>query len=383
MRCGLLAVAPLVLVLEACGINTTLKPIPSTEAWPATTKTNLRAGVHYSPQFANQKAVRVAGPHTFTVPIGEQSIRLFNELYSREFETTKPIQAMPPGEGAADGLDVVVAPSLEHFDFRLGLDAESDRYSVAYRNTLYNTKGVPLASWVVFGNARKDFWNPDGLRKWIEDDMNDAAIKFLRGFEREAGPALAAIARKGADRSVGLDAHQVTVTVQRAQLPGLTPEAMAALQEAGVMPLRVTAQNESDRTLIIRASDMRVRLKDGQIVAPSSPSSVLGILEKTSIASGVAAAVFGSAFGLLTGYLEHRSNQEQRELQFKAAGQSMLEDRTLAKGEPQAGIVMFQFAKGQPQDAATLMTWLVDPSAADGVQIILPLSTSPHGAKQP
>ena len=369
-----LALASLVLALEGCGFN--IKPMPSTDAWPATTKTTLRAGVYYSPQFANSKAVRAPANNTLIVPIGEQSVHLFNELYSRVFEATTAIRAIPSGDGATEGLDVLIAPSLEHFDFRTGLDAQSDRYSVAYRNTLYNVHGVPLASWVVFGNARKEYWSSGGLQQWIENDMNDAAVKFLQGFERETGPALAALARKGTDRSVGIDPHQIVLAVRRAELPGLTPEAKAALGEAGVVPLQFTAQNTSDRDLVVRASDMRIRLKDGQVIAPSSPSSVLGLLERASMPAGMVAAplpVFGSAFALLTAYLEHTSKQEERELQFKSVGQSMFEDRTLAKGREQAGIVLFQFAKGQLQENATLMAWVVDPSAAEGVQIVLPL----------
>jgi len=374
VRLSLLVLASFALVLEGC-VNITVEPTPSSEAWPSAAKSPLHAGIYYSPQFANQEAVRAGGASTFTVPIGQSSVHLFDDLYSRVFEKTALIGAIPPGDAAANGLDVLIAPSLEHFDFRLGLDADSERYSVAYRNTLYTKQGVPIASWLVFGNGESNLWDPGGLAKWVEDDMNDAAVKFLRGFQREAGPALAAIAKRGTNPPAGVDPRQVLLTVQRAELPRLNPEAAVALQEAGVVALRVTVQSESERALVVRASDMRVRLRDGQIIAPSSVSSVLGILEQTSQTGGVVGGVFGAPFGVLTAYLQQRSDQEERELQFKAAGQSMFEDRTLGKGKEEGGIVLFQFAKGaQSPEGATLTVWVVDPAAADGVQITLPLS---------
>jgi hypothetical protein len=372
-RCSFAVLAFLVLVLDGCAH--TITPAPSPEAWPSAVKSPLHAGVYYSPQFSNQETTRASGPHTFTVPIGKQSVRLCDDLFSRVFEGTTSIQAIPPEDATAKGLDVLIAPSLEHFDFRTGFDAYSDRYSVAYRFTLYTLRGVPVASWLVFGNVESNLWDPGGAGKWIEDDMNDAALKFLRGFQGSAGSALTAMTRSSANQPVPVDPGQVTLTVQRAQLPGLDPKVVTTLQEAGVVALRVTARNESGRDLVVRASDMRVRLRDGQIVFPSSVSSVLGILEEASQAGVLVGGLVGAPFGVLTIYLNQRSDNEQRELRFKAAGQAMFEDRVLGKDKEASGLVLFQFAKGADYaEGATLTAWWVDPAAADGVQIALPLS---------
>ena len=167
-----------ILLLSSCTFTHRINPIPKTDAWPPTTKVSAHGGIYYSPQFANQEYSRATGPHIWMVPLGASSIRLFDEIFPRVFEKTSRVSKLSGDELSAEGIGVVVKPSLEHFDFRTGMDADSDRYSVSYRTTLYSTQGVPVASWVVTGNAKsKTMWT---IESQIEDDMNDAAVKFLQ-----------------------------------------------------------------------------------------------------------------------------------------------------------------------------------------------------------
>jgi hypothetical protein len=346
------------------------------DALPAVTKSPVHAGVYYSPQFANQQDVRTGGPNTFIVGTGPASVRLFDDLYSRVFEKVSQVSTLSQNELRAQGIEVVVAPSLEHFAFRLGWDTDSDRYSVSYRTTLYTIQGVPVASWIVLGNAPSRTMG--SVQIWIEDDMKDAATKFLQSFEREAGPALTAIAKIQGSPAVPLDTGDVALTAGRTQLPGLDPKALALLQESGVIPVRVTAQSKAEGEFVMRASDMRLRLQDGRVIEPSSVSAVLGILEQTSQTGGVVAAAVGAPLGVLTTVLQERSKQGERELQFKAGGQSLFEDRTLKGEKEEAGIVLFRLPKDvKSADGAILTAWVVDPTAARGAQTEVRLAIAP------
>jgi hypothetical protein len=366
----------LVALLSGCGITNRVKPTPSMDALPAVTKSSVHAAVYYSPQFANQEDVRTGGPNTFIVGTGPASVRLFDDLYSRVFEKASRVSNLSPDELTSQGIEVVVAPSLEHFGFRLGWDTDSDRYSVSYRTTLYTIQGVPVASWIVLGNAPSRTMG--SIQIWIEDDMKDAATKFLQSFEREAGPALAAIAKVHGSPAVPLDAGNVALTAGRTQLPGLEPKALALLQESGVIPVRVTAQSKAEGELVVRASDMRLRLQDGRVIEPSSVSAVLGILEQTSQTGSAVAAAVGAPLGVLTMFLQDRSKQGERELQFKASGQSLFEDRILKKEKEEAGIVLFRLPKDvKSAEGATLTAWVVDPASARGAHIEVPLSITP------
>lgn len=367
------AVAVLVItLLFGCTFTHRLNPTPQGDAWPPTTKISVHAGVYYSPQFADQEYARITGSHIWTVPIGANSVRLFDEILPRVFEKTSRVSKLSGEELSAQGVGVVVAPSLEHFDFRTGMDADSDRYNVSYRTTLYTARGVPVASWVVTGNAiSKTMWTIENL---IKDDMNDAAVKFLQRFEHNAGHALTAIAKNSGGQTISLDLRNVALTARRTELPGFDPKLAAALQEGGVVILQITVQSEIEGGLVVRASDMRLRLKEGQIIEPSSLSSVLSILERTSQTGGGVAAAIGAPFGVLVTYLQQRSNQSERELQFRSLALSLFEDRTLSKGEKETGIVLFRLPKAMnAAKGATLMAWVVDPTSAEGSQIDVPL----------
>jgi hypothetical protein len=366
----------LIALLSGCGITNRVKPTPSMDALPAVTKSPVHAGVYYSPQFVNQEDVRTGGPNTFIVGTGPASVRLFDDLYPRVFEKVSRVSNLSPDELTSQGIEVVVAPSLEHFGFRLGLDTDSDRYSVSYRTTLYTIQGVPVASWIVLGNAPSRTMG--SVQIWIEDDMKDAATKFLQSFEREAGPTLTAIAKIQGSPAVPLDVGNVILTAGRTQLPGLDPKALALLQESGVIPIRVTAQSKAEGDFVVRASDMRLRLQDGQVIEPSSVSTVLGALEQTSQTGVLVGAAVGTPLGLLTMFSQERSKQSERELQFKAGGQSLFEVRTLNKDKEEAGIVLFRLPKGvKSEEGATLTAWVVDPTSARGAQTEVRLAIAP------
>lgn len=369
-----LAVAVLAIaLLSACTPTYRVNPEPRTDGLLSTTKKPLHAGVYYSPQFANHERARVAfGSDTWIAAIGPASVKLFDELIPRVFEKTSRISQISTEELNAKGIDVVIAPSLVHFDFRLGMDSDSDQYSVSYRTTLYTNRGVPAASWIVVGKEReKTAYSVSG---WIENDMIDAATKYLQGFERNAGDALTAIGKHPKGQTIPVDPGSVVLTVRRAELPGLDPKVATALRDAGLVAIQLTAQNTTERGLVVRASDTRLRLKGGQVVEPSTVNSVLSALDQTSQASGVAAALTGPLVGLLVGASEQRSQQKERETQFGAVSQALFLDRSLSRGKEETGIVPFLVPKGTATaEGMALTVWVVDPGSAEGAQVEVPL----------
>lgn len=166
-------------LLAGCATTMTFEPKPSIESLPAVTKKiPLHAGVFYSQEFSQYRHVRMSGKHTVVVPIGAASIRYFDELLPRVFEKTSRITDASSETLSANGIDVVVSVSLEHYDFPLGLAPYSEQYSVAYRTTFTTAAGVPIASRVVTGTANhwKMFAAIDGI---TEAYMRDAGAKFL------------------------------------------------------------------------------------------------------------------------------------------------------------------------------------------------------------
>jgi hypothetical protein len=363
-------------LLIGCTFTHRLDPTPKTDAWPPTTKIPIHAGVFYSQQFSDQEYTRITGAHIWKVPIGANSVRLFDDMLPRVFEKTSRVSKLYGDELSAKGISVIVAPSLEHFDFRTGMDADSNRYSVSYRTTLYTTRGVPVASWIVYGNAAsKTMWTIESL---IEDDMNDAAIKYLKEFNQNAGPAITAISKNAEGQTSPLDLRNIQLNAKPAELPGLDAKQVAALQEGGLMSLQVTVQSESEGGFVIRASDMRLRLIEGQVIEPSTLSSVLNILDQTSQMGAAVAAAVGAPLGVLSDFIQQRSKQSEREAQIRSGGLSLFGDRTLSKGKKETGLVLFRLPKAiKSVGGVTLTAWVVDPATAEGKQIIMPLSIAP------
>lgn len=357
--------------LTGCTMIYRVEPQPATTEWPNVAKAPYHVGIYYSPQFEKYEHTRTVGSNVFVIPIGAESVRLFDNLIPRLFEQTSLVHALPVDKPPATPMDAVIAPSIEHFDFRTGFDSDSDRYSVSYRITIYTPRGEPVESWVVAGNAQTRSMGT--LEGWVEDDMNDAAVDLLREFARKADHVLATIAANAADPVERIDLGRITLTADYATLPGLDAQTENSLRDQGLVMLKVVAKSSEDRRLVVRASNMRLQLASGVELEPIAPSAALSLLDRTSQTGGVVAAAVGAPFGLLHTYGEVRSQQTTRDLQGRQIGISLFGDRQL-EGEAESGIVLFRLPQAsQMRSDARLSVWIEDPSMAPAEKIVISL----------
>ena len=351
----------------------TIAPVTQTEGLPRVSKHPVNAGVYYSPQFAKQEKTRTRGIHVFTVPIGPASVQLFDNVLPRVFEKTSRLSTLSTDEIAAKQADVVLVPSLENFDFRMVSDSDSERYSVIYRFTLYSNQLVPVTSWVVKGKERAK--RARSNENEVENNMRDAATKFVRGFDSNAGPALAAIERQSKGQGSPIDRRGVVLGATRSDLPDLDPKVATALRAAGVVAMKVVARNGTDRPLVMRASDVRLKLKNGSVLEPATVSAILSLLDEVSYAGLATDVLVGTFFGGLVVDSEQKSQQEERERQSTAVDRALFRERTLGKGKAESGVIPFIVPKGTAaEDAVSLTAWIVDPASADGLRIEVPLA---------
>lgn len=361
-------------LLSGCTFTHTINPKPRTEALLPTTTSPLHAGVYYSPQFANHEYVRAGlGSHIWKVRIGAASTRLFSDILPRAFRKVSRLETLSTDELRAKGVDLVIAPALEHFDFRMGMDPDRERYSVSYRITLYTNRGVPFTSWVVKGNGKSDtiMWTITSL---VEDDMNDAAAQFLREFEKSAGFALRIVGNKSGGQTGRPDLNDVVISAKLAILPGLEPKLAGMLKEAGVVIVQVAARSRSENTWVMRASDMRLRLNNGELIEPSTLDDALSALERPSHAG----AAIGGIHGVGLEIFLRQFKQAKREKLFRDGTLELFGDRTLKKENEETGIVLFCVPKGMKiADTATLTAWVVDQFSAEGDLVEFAISLAP------
>lgn len=373
---GLIALMSIAL-LAGCATTMTFEPKPGTQGLPAVTKkVPLHAGVSYSQEFSEYKHVRMSGKHTVVVPIGAASVRYFDELLPRVFAKTSRV-ADPSSEAlSADGIDVVVSVSLEHYDFPLGLAPYSEQYSIAYRATFTTTAGVPIASWVFTGTANhwKMLAAVDGI---TEAYMRDAAAKFLEACERETSGALAAVAAHRSGKTVPIDASILTLSARRTAITGLDESRAKRLRETGLVPIEVATASNSQRPLTVRASDMRLRLANGQLVFPATASALLEAMSDSYTPSFVPSSHGGLlALGVVAFLATESQSHGERKTVHEATNQTFFRDRSLEPNKTETGIVFFRLPKDAPAtEGASLTVWVVDPATADGVRVAVPVRT--------
>lgn len=343
---------------------------PALADLPEVKKSPLHAGVYYSPQFAAYEHVRKNGDIAIHVRIGAASVQYFDGLFPRLFEKTSRVESLSSEELAKKGVDVVISPSIEHFDFPMGFEPYSPQYGVAYRITLFTARGVPVASWVVSGTA--DHRNMLGGH--LEAYVQNAGTQFLGGFERESASALAAIASHRA-ATAGIDTASLGLSARRTELAELGQGQVERLRAARFVCVQVTMLSKTARPLVIRASDMHLRLKDGRVIDSLPPSSLLeAIATESPVTTAVVPSVVGVLANLAASSAASSSSHNQREGFDNAVGQAFFGERILRQdaGED-GGIVFFRLPQEESDEGATVTAWVVDPASVDGAQVDMPL----------
>lgn len=375
-----LAGISVLVVLAGCAAPTvSFNPdiAPSTEGLPVATKHGIHAGVYYSPQFSGYKASSRHGTAVINAStLGRASMQYFDALYARLFAKTTRLDEVSPAEISAKGVDLVIAPSIEHFDVASGMSPYTKQYGIAYRTTLYDRRGVPVASWVVFGTRdhRKQGWISFG--PLIESYIADAGSKFIESFEREAGPVLAAIARGSEGGGRSIDAQDVVLTAGIVQPAYFDGEQALRLERARIVPVKVAVSSHAGRSFLIRASDMRLRSSDGQVVFPTNFTSVLQEVQSGPGSGAMVGGMLLGPIGVGAGVMAAAAaSEDEREALNKGAGRALFGDRTLGKGSAENGMVFFRLpASVKSREGLRLVYWVVDPGAADGIEAQVPVT---------
>ncbi len=153
----------------------------------------VTVGVFYSTEFRTYEKTRSLATGPFTVPVGEPSVRLFEQLFHAMFENVVHVQGPPPLARAAPALAAVIEPKIEEFDvdwdmWRAFQGEDAHWAEITYRITLYSPEGSSIASWTVKGRGergefpRKCCSRLVYLAEATAFAMQDAALKIMTGF---------------------------------------------------------------------------------------------------------------------------------------------------------------------------------------------------------
>ena len=157
--------------------------------------------------------------------------------------------------------------------------------------------------------------------------------------------------------------------------PWLDPERQKAVFDADfhdrrVLAIHVHASNAGPRRLLVRKSDMVLRLPGGRQLGPASASAVAAKLESSGQVIG-----WTLAFGLIGFLAASNADDKARAARLQDYRQKEFQDATLGQGAAAQGFVYFIPPRGTaPFEQATLAVRVVDLEDLKSTVVNLPLA---------
>lgn len=151
----------------------------------------LKVGVHYDLALTEYNYTEeLPSDATWSFTLGEANTKLFDGAFAALFEQTVPVED-PGGTGDPySGLNAVIEPSLEAFEFSLPRQSRSEQYSVwiRYRLNVYHPDGTRITGWPISAYGQSDsrtFGKSQAMEQATINALRDAFASIVIGFEKE------------------------------------------------------------------------------------------------------------------------------------------------------------------------------------------------------
>lgn len=174
-------------VLAACGA-TQVRPALSVPK-ALITPVDMNVGVYYSPEYRKFEHSETRWGSDWKVALGEEHVRLTDNLFGQAFTKTTPLQRFPSESDPAQ-VKAVIEPRIEQYSFITPRDTGSDFYAVTikYRLNLSSPTGAPVDSFQFTGYGTADsagMSSEKPMQAATATAMRDAAAKFLVQFPEQ------------------------------------------------------------------------------------------------------------------------------------------------------------------------------------------------------
>lgn len=144
------------------------------------------------------------------------------------------------------------------------------------------------------------------------------------------------------------------------------------MDDKGVLPIQVVVQNQGERPLLIRGSDMLLVLENGTQI---SSSGVTAVADKFQDADNRGQIPASLAFGIIGAVVSQSATGEAKANRRADYKSKRFPDVTLGKNESAHGFSYFILPVGTPAfTKATLRVYCVDVESAKGLVVNLPVS---------
>ncbi|MDX1499518.1 MAG: hypothetical protein R3176_06460 [Woeseiaceae bacterium] len=181
----LLAVTLLAGAAAGCASSVTLEeariPTPLTEKIPVSIGLRMPANFY---DFSHEE--EVYGRDVWSIDLGDANASLFRQLFGHMFTSVKVVSA--DDDPASMGLDALIEPSIDAFEFSVPAQSKTDAFAVwvRYRLKVYDRQGKLVSNWPVsaYGKSQTaSVSNSEALQRAAVLAMRDAAALIIMKLE--------------------------------------------------------------------------------------------------------------------------------------------------------------------------------------------------------
>lgn len=142
---------------------------------------------------------QVIGKKKWTIDLGRSNSMLFEKLFGSMFSE---FTVIPPTSEPGDlGVDALIEPSIDAFEFSVPNQSQTDAFAVwiRYRIKIFDGEGNQIANWPISAYGKslsKGIGNDDALRRAAVLAMRDAAALIILQMDKATGISALSEARR-------------------------------------------------------------------------------------------------------------------------------------------------------------------------------------------
>ena len=198
-RLKFVLVAIIIAAMSGCSTQVSLKDptIPD----PLIDKLPLSVAARFPETFEHfVHEEQVIGKKKWTIDLGRSNSMLFEKLFESMF--TEFTVLAPGAEPQGLGIDALIEPSIDAFEFSVPNQSQTDAFAVwiRYRIKIFDGDGNQVANWPISAYGKslsKGIGNDDALRRAAVLAMRDAAALIILQMDKATGISALSEARRG------------------------------------------------------------------------------------------------------------------------------------------------------------------------------------------
>jgi hypothetical protein len=158
---------------------------------PLITKLPLKVGARYPEVFDNYvHEEQVIGKEKWSIELGRANRLLFTQLFGSMFTDFQVIEN--DAEARDLGLDALIEPSIDAFEFSVPSQSQTEDFAVwiRYRIKIFDREGVQIANWPIaaYGKSQTTTFGGDAaLQRAAILAMRDAAALIILQMDKATG----------------------------------------------------------------------------------------------------------------------------------------------------------------------------------------------------